>query len=202
METIKKYKLILVLITLIIVIGVFGYYIKGLMNFSTENPNFFQHLSITPTPTPDSFIHAEKLNLPSSYMGYTFTKVTQGKNVLGKLALYYNNNGIDLKGAEWVVEKNNLSDKEYMASIKDFETLINTQLQKFGWVTEITVDGHKFAVLSAGGSTGNVYGYLKIIDRKVQVVLLQIKKDKIQCPCSLEFRIFISNVSELSIILK
>lgn len=201
MRKIKQYKTITILIALSVVLMVVGTYIKTFK--SPENNKNQKSLSVlTPTPTPDPFLHAESFNLPPSYMGYTFSKLTPDKNTLGKTALYYDNKPIGLEGTEWVVTKNNLSDKEYASSIKDFETFTNIQLQKLDWVTEKTIDGHKFSVLSASDPTSNVSGYLKIMNGKIQVILLQTQRDKLQCPCNLEFRIFLSNVYNLQDLIK
>ena len=195
MEIIRKYKIQFLLIVLIILVLILGLTIKNLGNFYVLN-NGGEAL-LTLTPKPDPFLHAESLNLPSSYMGYTFTKLASESGALGKNALYLGNKGYNLEGTEWVVKKNNVSDAEAAQFGKDFTSFAEVQLSRLGWVKEGEHKGAKVAPVAANGPTGSVWGYLKTDNGKIQVMILKSDKGKPTCPCNIEFRVFLSNVENL-----
>lgn len=194
MEKIKKYKTISILIILIIFTALFGLYIKSLGSLSKQNP---QSPSVTPTKAPDAFLHAESLNLPSSYMEYTFTKLASKSATLGKEGVLYSNKSFDLTGTEWLVKKDNVSEEEFQKFKKDFKTFAEFQLFKLSWSEKSQYNKKELKPRVGKSILSDEWGYIKVSDGKYQVLLLKSEKSRATCPCNIQFRVFLSNTEDL-----
>ncbi|MEK7160142.1 MAG: hypothetical protein AAB702_01540 [Patescibacteria group bacterium] len=196
MEVIKKYKTISILTFLIILTAVFGIFYKQTNLF--ENKEISKTTAnLIPTPTPDPFLYVDKLNLPSSYMGYTFTKLASGSATLGKGGVLYSDKSFDLTGTEWIVKKDNVSEEEFQKFKKDFKTFAEIQLFKLDWKTKAEVNGKELTPAVKNTFLSNTWGYIKVSEGKYQALLLKSQKNKTNCPCNIEFRVFLSNIDEL-----
>lgn len=204
MEIIKKYKTISILITLVIVIGVFGFYIKGFRSSSKQN---YQHkLSITSTKAPDAFLHAESFNLPSSFMGFSVSKIESDSSIETN-ALYYDYNSIPLSLSAWIARREDVGGEEYRKLSDLVRKFLDSEFINKSWSPEIIVYGKPLQPLTADGPGGRIWGYIKKENNKFQVVLIQemnssqkgqpVSNPTQDCPCNLEFRVFLSNIEDL-----
>ena len=168
-----------------------------------ENNKNQKPLSVlTPTPKPDPFLHAEKLNLPSSYMGYTFTKLASKSATLGKNAVSYLGKQLNITGTEWLVKKDEVPESEFTKFKKDFKTFAELQLFKQDWKTKEEVNGKELKPRVGKSILSDEWGYIKVSDGKYQVLLLKSEKNKTVCPCNIEFRVFLSNVGNIDSLFK
>lgn len=195
MKVIKKYKTISILTFLIIVIVTLGVLYKKI-DFENKE-DLKTTVKLTPTTPPDPFLYADKLNIPSSYMGYTFIKLSSESAVLGSKAVMYSNKLIDLEGDEWLVKKNEVSENEFTKFKEDFKTFAESQLFKLGWETKEYVGGKELMPVIKNSALSNTWGFVKVYKREYQVLLLRAEKDKSTCPCNVQFRVFLSGIGKL-----
>lgn len=195
MEIVKKYKTISILVFLIIVFGILSVFVKVFdIGGIKTNPEVQVKISVTVTPTPapvDPFIHAESFNIPSSYMGYSVTKVSNGG--LGKSALKYGSRSADLSGTEWVIKKSSVLEIEYTQIKSVIDSTIQGQLVNKGWKKTLTVNGQKLAP-NIPGSNNLASGYLQVSGGKLQEVILEGNRDT---SGNVLFKLFLSNVTDL-----
>lgn len=205
-----KYRFLISLFFALLILIPASFYLKSLLsNTSKQNSPTASSLSTLPQLKESEFIDPNNLNIPSSFMGFSLTKISSENVVLGKPAFYYSNKaknifaeGVDLKGEEWLAEKYGVSDAEFSSYVTSISKLFNDKFNNLEWDSEQTINGYRIQPISAGSGEGSVNGYLKINTGKIQVVLLGYRKDTPTCPCKLQFRIFVSKVSELSTLLK
>ena len=206
----SKYRFLIFLFFALLILIPVSFYLKSLIsNVSKQNFPAASALLTSPQLKESEFIDPNSLNIHSSFMGFSLTKESSENVVLGKPAFYYSNKaknlfeeGVDLKGDEWLAEKDGVSDTEFSSYVVSIAKLFNDKFKNLGWDSEQAVNGYKFQSISAGGGGGSINGYLKINNGKIQVVLLAYRKNTPTCPCELQFRIFVSNVSELNTLLK
>lgn len=107
--------------------------------------------------------------------------------------LYYNlDTPISIPGKELVATVNQ----------KDtFETEYDTQLTKDGWSQSNKYNGHPLSTIAADGPTGSIWGYTKIVDGSLRAIIISRNsiskttgKVTTECPCSYEYRIFVSDI--------
>jgi hypothetical protein len=192
MEIIKKYKTISILVGLIVVFGILTVFVKvfDIGGIKVTTPVKISVTS-TPTPAPDPFIHPESFNIPSSYMGYSVTKISNGD--LGKLALKYGNKNVDLSGTEWTVKKSNVLDIEYNQIKSVIDSLIQGQIIKKGWKKTLMVNGQ--AMTPNIPSTNNLAsGFVQVSGGKFQEAILEGNRDK---SGNVEFKLFLSKIYNL-----
>lgn len=140
-----------------------------------------------------------------------FDSNISAKPSLGVKGLYLQSDEIktvNLEGYEWTSEIDNL-DKESMENlIKEFEDYYVGQTTKFGWKTKMNIGSYLFTPLSADGPTGSVYGYIGASNESLRVLLLEIireakrLKSPIVCPCSVSFRVFVSDTLTLAEVIR
>jgi hypothetical protein len=166
----------------------------------------------TPAQLNESgFIDPHTFGVPGNFMGFTFEPIKEHDSSIENNAVYVDSEPKFLSLNEWVLKKDNIKKEEFERlkdSVREFAEL---ELAKKGWVTDLRLNGHILGPLSANGPGGGIWGYLKEDKGRIQVILIEENglSSKIEpsnnlndCPCSLRFRIFVSNVSELSTILK
>ena len=192
MKLVKQYKTIWILIALIIVFGIIAVFAKVLDAGRVQPiPKVKVGVLLTPTPIPNPFINPESFKIPSSYMGYTVTKVTNPD--LGKAILKYGNKNVDLDGSEWTIKKSGVSDFEYSQVKPYINNAIQSQFVKQGWVSKATVGGQ--ALTPNLSKTFDLsQGYVAAYNGKVQVVVLQGGKDNLG---NVQFKLFLSNIYNL-----
>jgi hypothetical protein len=195
MEIVKKYKTISILIGLIIIFGVLSFFVKVFdIGGIKTNPEVQVKITVTPTPTPvtsDPFIHPESINIPTSYMGYSITKVTNGD--LSKSALKYGSRSVDLSGTEWVIKKSSVLEIEYTQTKSVIDSTIQGQLVNKGWKKTLTVNGQKLAP-NIPSSNNLASGYLQVSGGKLQAVILEGNRDE---SGNVLFKLFLSNIIDL-----
>jgi len=195
MEIVKKYKTISILVFLIIVFGILSVFVKVFdIGGIKTNPEVQVKISVTGTPTPapaDPFIHPESFNIPSSYMGYSVTKVSNGD--LSKSALKYGNKIVDLSGTQWVIKKSNVSDVEYGQVKSLIDTYIQGQIVNKGWKKTLKVNGLEMTP-NIPSSNNLASGYVQVSGGKFQAAILEDNGDK---SGNVEFKLFLSNIANL-----
>ena len=191
MKLVKQYKTIWILIALIIVFGIIAVFAKVLDAGRVQpSPKVKVGVLLTPTPTPNPFINPESFKIPSSYMGYTVTKVTNPD--LGKAVLKYDSKNVDLDGSEWTIKKSGVSDFEYSQVKPYVNNAIQSQFVKQGWVSKAIVGGQ---ALTPNLSKADLsQGYVVAYNGKVQVAVLRGGKDNLE---NVEFKLFLSQVYNL-----
>jgi len=195
MEIIRKYKTISILVGLIIVFGILTILIKG-FNIGGVKTSPEIKISTVPTPIPEPFIYPENINIPSSYMGYAVTKSLEGD--LGKAALKYGKNTVDLAGSEWIIKKSKVSEIEYSQIKPLLNSSVLGQLGKQGWAATAVVNAS--GTQSAQMLTPNLpkagisEGYVKVYGGEMQEVILSGSRDSLG---NVQFKFFVSKITAL-----
>ena len=147
----------------------------------------------------ESFLSPNNVKFPQ---GLFFSKAMSGSEGLGKGAIYYDYTPVAMDGTEWVATKEVNTETEYVAVINRFNTFYNLIVHKNGWTNEEKVNNHTIQPLAANSPAGQVFGYLKFENGNVQVVLFYHQKDNTNYPSSVQFRVFLSNVTVLNHLVK
>ncbi len=191
MQTVKRYKTISILVGLIVVFGILAVFVK-VFDIGGVKTGPEVKISASPKPTTsDPFIHPESFNIPSSYMGYSVTKISNGD--LGKSALKYGNKNVDLSGTEWTVKKSNVLDIEYNQIKSLIDSLIQGQLVKKGWKKTLKVNGQQITP-NIPSSMNIASGFVQVSGGKFQEAILEGNKDK---SGNVEFKLFLSKIYNL-----
>jgi hypothetical protein len=194
-QLVRQYKTISILVGLIIIFGILAVFIK-VFNIGAvkTSPEVQIKSSITPTPTPisfiDPFIHPESFNIPASSMGYAITKVSNGN--LGKSVLKYGSKNVDLTGTEWVVKKSGVLDIEYNQIKSMIDSLVQGQVVSRGWKKTMKVNGLEMAP-NVPSSNNLDLGYVQVSGGKVQAAILEGNNKS----GNVEFKLFLSKIYNL-----
>lgn len=133
------------------------------------------------------------------------------QNTLKSSMLYRNTEPTttSFTGKEWVASQKNLLSQDVGGIYKKFSNYYETELIKNGWSQEVKYKNLKLQTLSAGGATGSTWGYLKIINDKIEIILLSDtinskgnNTEPPQCPCNVVYRVFVSDAIPTSEITK
>lgn len=196
MEIIKTFKTISILVALIVLFSIISVFVK-IFNPKSLFPDSAVQVNTsaisTPTPAPsDPFVHPESFSVPSSYMGYAVTKVSQAD--LSKSALSYGNKTVDLGGTEWVITKNSVSDFEYAEAKSLISSNVQKQFVEKGWQKTAVVNGQ--ALSPNLPSTGDInLGFIEVSNGKFQEALLEGGKSPTG---AVEIKLFLSNIANVS----
>jgi hypothetical protein len=191
MQVIRQYKTISILLFLLVVFGILTVFVKVFDIGGIKN-NTDVKISATPTPTIlDPFIHPKDFNIPSSYMGYSVTKLVQAD--LGKAALQYGSKSADLTGTELVIKKSKVSDIEYGQMKNLLDSYIQGQLVNKGWKKTFEVNGQKITP-NIAGVNDLASGFVQISGGKLQEVILEGNRD---ASGSVQLKLFLSSIYDL-----
>lgn len=105
-------------------------------------------------------------------------------------------------GTEWVVKKSNVSEAEFKGFSKNFVNFAKTKLAELNFTNKAEYKDRPILILTKDSKGGNMPGYLKLSNGRIQVVLLSADKKGASCPCNVEFRVFLSNIENLSALIK
>lgn len=209
-----KYRILISLFfALLILIPVF-FYLKDLTP-NTLKQNSLQS-SILPTPTPalteNEFLDSKNFNIPNNFMGFSVISVERADSSIEENAFYFDFRSFPLPLRGWKAKKEGLSNEDYTKYQKLFRDYLDSEFTKRGWAADIDVNGKTLQPLIADGPGGSVWGYVKRVGDKFQVIILQeinssyknrpIYSLKDDCPCNLSFYVFFSDVLNMDIIIK
>ena len=190
-----KNKPFLVLFTLIIFLALFFFIII----YFTRNK--------TLPLVSQTKIQEEQSDLPKLYpeLSWSLEVKPIPESIKSSAGLLYGSYGeqinLVLDGNEWIAKKNNMEKNELYRLEENFNKYYDSYLLQNGWKTKIPVADFTLATLSADGPTGGIWGYLKEKNTSIQVIILNKKMLlktpqtplSLNCPCDVEFRIFVSN---------
>lgn len=169
--------------------------------------------AVSPTPIPSFVPTATKKLTPNNsiptlplYPQFMWTKTSDADNKsIEKTSstLLYKNAGeptaIKFSGAEWNTVQKVLSNKELGTVDNAFAKYSDTQLKNSGWDQKTTIGTTTFDTIAADGTTGSIWGYVKVENENLQLIILseEIEHTKATepptCPCTVTYRIFEAN---------
>lgn len=167
-------------------------------NTSKQNSSATSSLPTSVEIKDGEFIDPNTFNMPNSILGFALSKSPVSD--LGENALYVSNEPISFKGQEWQAVNPSISEKTYYSYKSTFKNFLERELYKKGYVKNLTQNGKMYQTVVADGPTGSQWGYLKISNGKIQVIVVSAEKSLINN--SFEVKIFLSNVEDLNKILK
>lgn len=160
----------------------------------------------------NEFIAPNTFSLPGSFMGFTITSVERADSSIEENAFYFDFKSFSLSLRGWKARKEGLKSEDYTKYQKLFRDYLNSELTKRGWAADIQINGKVLQPLTADGPGGAIWGYVKRSNDKFQIIILQetsssYKKQSISsleedCPCSLSFFVFFSEVFNIDKFLK
>lgn len=176
---------------------------SGSLNLESEGPE--EHLGLEQEisnyenlfPVPELYPKAE----------WNVFKEGAGEESLGTYALYFlkdMSEPINLTGNEWISTVMSQTVDEKYDLISDFQNYYNSSLKELGWNNKYEDDKFEFMPIAADGPTGSMWGYLKAKNGMLRVIVLSyevvLKPDsnKLECPCDLELKVFVSDVGRMS----
>ncbi len=188
------------------------FYLKSLMlNTSKQNSPTESSLPIPSQLKESGFINPNKLNIPSGFMGFSVSKAESDSSIETS-ALYYDYDYIPLSLSAWALRRENIGGEEYSRLSDLVGKFLDSEFTNKGWSPEIIVYGKSLQPLTADGPGGRIWGYIKKEDNRFQVVLIQeintsqkgqpVSNPTQDCPCNIEFRVFLSDVEDLDSFLK
>ncbi len=211
---------------IIVSIGV-GLAVLGIVVFSTKQtkPQASSVTGITPalqhTVTATKPVAIQQANeqttlaVPMLFPRVTWTRFqpdeSKLRKSLGKESIYvsgkkYGTSSID--GQEWEGSAKNLTREEINTILNDFRNYYASKLTAKGWATEVAYTGYKLSPLFADGPGGSIYGYITLKNGQLRAVIL-MEETPIEnfgsiakCPCSIGFRVFVSEIVPISGILE
>ena len=208
-----KYRLIISLFFALLILIPASFYLKSLL--SNTSKQSFPATAVSPTPlelNKSEFIDPNNLNIPGSFMGFTITSVERADSSIEENTFYFDFKGFSLPLKGWEARKEGLKSEDYTKYQKLFRDYLNSELTKRGWVTDLEVNGKVLQPLTADGPGGEIWGYVKRIGDKFQVIIIQergasyknepiysLRKD---CPCNLSLSVFFSEVFNIDKFLK
>lgn len=158
------------------------------------------------------FIDPNTFSLPGNFMGFTITPVERADSSIEENAFYFDFKSFPLSLRGWRARKEGLKSEDYTKYQKLFRDYLSSELTKRGWATDIQINGKVLQPLTADGSGGAIWGYIKRNGDKFQVVLIQeinssqkgqpVSNPNQDCPCNLSFFVFFSEVFNIDRFLK
>src|SRR3989344_3315032 len=163
---------------------------------------------ITPTPVPEDALEAPELYPEFEWEEFIESELNKS---LSESALYSqkgNWGSIRMNGKEWTASKDNLDRDSMEVLLTGFDVYYNSELTQRGWSYIYEDEQYNLVPLSADGPGGSIWGYIKVNDGKLRVILLQ-KLTPIEdfggvatCPCSIGFRVFVSDIESIEELVK
>lgn len=161
--------------------------------------------NITPTSTQKFYANNTTPEL-QLYPQFVWTKTSKSdKKAISNTAgtLLYKNAGdpvnITFSGVEWSTVQKISNDKELGTVYTAFSKFYDTQLTSSGWKQKTEVASTPFESIATDGPTGSMWGYVKVENEKLQLVVLSEEiysakeTDPPTCPCTVTYRVFITN---------
>ena len=208
-----KYRLLISLFFALLILIPVSFYLKSLIsNTSKQNSPTASVLPTSAQIKESEFINPNTFNMPAGILGFTITPVARADSSIEESAFYFDFKSFSLPLKGWVARKEGLKSEDYIKYQKLLRDYFNSELTKRGWTTDIEVNGKVLQPLTADGPGGAVWGYVKRSEDKFQVIILQergasYKSEPIyslgkDCPCSLSFFVFFSEVFNIDRFLK
>lgn len=208
-----KYRFLISLFFALLILIPASFYLKSLLpNISKQNSPTASSLPTFAQIKESEFIDSNNLNIPSKMLGFTIVPVERADSSIEESAFYFDFKSFSLPLKGWVARKEGLKSEDYTKYQKLFRDYLNSELTKKGWATDIEVNGKVLQPLTADGSGGAIWGYVKRSNNKFQIIILQetsssYKKQPISnleedCPCNLSFFVFFSEVFNIDKFLK
>jgi len=173
-----------------------------------------------PSPSPKSIEATTLTNTPPLYSKERITWISDASETwnMGNQALYFRDSknmydSIAISGDQFIYIEHNLSDRE-AAFERDFleEYYVNS-FSRLNWFYSIETENFEVNGAAASGPTGGTYGYIGIKNNELRTIIysyriIHKKKDetalplKVTCPCDIELRVFISDITPVDDLLK
>ena len=146
--------------------------------------------SLEPSNTPFS----APILYPS--LSWSKTSADDAKSIRNSLKffLYYDYEPVNFRpdGKEWVSRRSGSTPSVILDIEAKFSSYYNLELKKTNWSESIKYGGKNLMTMFGDGPTGSVWGYLKIVEDKVGIILFS--SDTLQG----EFRVFVAEPISLS----
>lgn len=208
-----KYRFLISLFFALLILIPASFYLKSLMsNISKQNSPAASSLPTSAQIKESDFINTSTFSIPGNFIGFTITPVERADSSIEKNAFYFDFKSFPLSLKGWEARKEGLKSEDYTKYKKLFRDFLNSELTKRGWAAEIEVNGKVLQPLTADGPGGAIWGYVKRSEDKFQVVLIQeinssqkgqpVSNPNQDCPCSLSFFVFFSEVFNIDRFLK
>lgn len=209
-----KYRILISLFFALLILVPASFYLKGLVSNISKQSSSTE--SSFPNPSQlikeSEFINPDTFNIPAGILGFTITPVERADSSIEKNAFYFDFKSFSLPLKGWEARKEGLKSEDYTKYQKLFRDYLNSELTKRGWAADTEVNGKVLQPLTADGPGGAVWGYVKRSEDKFQVVLIQeinssqkgqpVSNPNQDCPCSLSFFVFFSEVFNIDRFLK
>ena len=155
---------------------------------------------------------------PSSFMippaGYSWQTVLDKDRLFKSVQAYYDDGksggrygGISFIGKEWIYK----SDKDSTGpKFPRMGTDDDKMMAQNGWLTEINYNGYRITGLEADGPGSSDWGYVKLENKKLSVILFNYRahfngpetsENMLNCPCDYEYRVFLGDPVDVDLVL-
>lgn len=176
----------------------------------SSSPNYFQYSPRPfPSPTPIVYAYASTLDVPPLFPKLSWQEVKKEDSVINKNTMLYVDSDDDnfvgvgaiLDGKEWYAEKNNLIEEEFSDLISNFMQYSSNKLLSMGWDGTIKVPGYRLQAITADGPTGSRWGFVGAKDDRFRIIIFDEERwrskngdwvNSGECPCSLEYSVFVT----------
>ena len=199
-----KLFVLLGILTALAILFITGYFLMLLQ----QNESSSATIIPTPTTNPESFFEAPRLYPEFEWEEFIESEFNKS---LSESALYSqkgNWGSIRMNGEEWTASKDNLDRDSMEVLLTGFDEYYNSELTQRGWSNIYEDEQYNLVPLSADGPGGSIWGYIKVNDGKLRVILLE-KFTPIEgfggvatCPCDIGFRVFVSDVESIEELVK
>lgn len=162
-----------------------------------------------PTLNPEETLKAPKLYSGFEWIEVDTNEANSMQRNLSKAPLLYVNYDpvfISIRGREWKYNSGTLNTFEEMYALREkHTTYYSNEASNFGWEQSVDYKNKRVNVIAADGPGGSLWGYVKIVEDKMRVIILQESNDEAVlpipgCPCKMSFRVFVSEIFSTSIL--
>lgn len=185
-----KFRILVSLLVLSVVIIGTAFYFKSMITPSST--------TTTPSPTPyqNTFIDLNSIKIPDNVAGFTVSKVSSSSSVLAKDSLLISSKPAELAGDELIAVNKQGNEALFGLAKSYVKNYADSELGKMGYKQSITEKGKTFSTPSLDKADEARWGYLKIINGKIQVASFDVVDNEKMG--TIEIRIFLSKIENIS----
>lgn len=176
------------------------------------SPYFETKYKVQPSisPTPITYTYASTLDVPPLFPDLTWQEVEKKDSQINKNTMLYvisedhqfYASAAALEGDEWYALKSNLSDTESYNLQKMLFDYYSNEFSNKNWDYQIQVPGYKLQAIVADGPVGSIWGYVGAKDGLYRLLVVDERFPRVEdrgwsaipasCPCSINYRIFVT----------
>lgn len=196
---------IIIGIIILAVLSIFGAYLF------IANQNINQNLSMQSVSASPTIAPEDALRVPNLYPEFEWEEVDNSEpwsyltNHDGESEFYIDSNRISVKtpGKQWHYQFETNDSEDINAQLSGFWEYLHTEFDRLGWSNSLNQFDNKITAIAADGPGGGITGFIKIVADKMRLIVVQTQtnitfRTSDECPCSISYNIFISDIFSTS----